>query len=112
MEDIHISKAEFKKLQDVTQPSGMIRIVYDPDDSLHANIVEQALDQGLLQEEPQMGDTIQFSADFNIFLMNLDDFENKGQIEPREQEEDPNVPGGRRRPRRKTHRKTKKNLKK
>lgn len=115
MEDIHISKTEFKELLDATRPnSGAIRIVYDPDSSLHANIVEQALDSGMLQEEPTEGDQIQFSADFNIFLMNLDDVQNLGppaDVAPEEEAGDPGAAGGRRR-RRKTHRKTKKNSKK
>jgi len=75
MEDIHLSKAEFKELLNAPRPSGMIRIKYDPDNSLHSNIVEGAVDAGLLEAEPSRNDVIQFSADFNIFMMNADDFE-------------------------------------
>lgn len=106
MEDLRLSKAEFEQLLKATRPSGMIRIKYDPDNSLHENIVEGAMDAGLLEEEPNRNDVIQFSADFNIFMMNADDFEI---VE--EGSEDPGAAEGGKR-KRKSRRKTKRVSKK
>lgn len=106
MEDIRLSKAEFKELQDATRPSGMIRIKYDPDNDLHAEIVNGAVDSGLLEEQPNPNDVIQFSADFNIFMMNMDDF----QIVEEGSEDPGSAEGGKRK--RKSRRKTKRASKK
>lgn len=112
--DIHISKDEFKQLLAQTREGGYINLTYNPDNALHTKIIDAALDAELIEEEPQADDEIEFTADFNIFLMNLDNLQNFGpapDVAPEEQPGDPGAAGGRRR-RKTRRRKTKKHLKK
>ncbi len=100
--DIHISTDEFEQILAGTQESGYIKLTYNPNNPLHTKIIDAALDTELIDEEPEEGDEIEFSADFNIFLMNLADVTNNGPAEG----EDPGAAGGKRRNtgRRKTRR--------
>ena len=102
IEDIHISTDEFEQLLTGTRESGRIRITYDPTNGLHTKLIDAALDAELIDDEPDEGDEIEFSADFNIFLMNLADVTNNGpapDVEPEEQPGDPGAAGGKRRSR-------------
>lgn len=99
VEDIHLSVAEFKQLLPGIRESGAIRIAYNPMNGLHAKIIDAMLDAKLLDEEPAEGDDIQFSADFNVFMMNVEDVQNLGpaaDVAPEEQPQDPGAAGGRR----------------